>query len=812
MSTTIHSATIEDQITKLQTILNNLKDVVPNGNQKGEKYHSFGTSNLHSEQENVDHIISSMKTAYNNFTKISNPSNILKHVTERMALNAMSNPVSKCLQEVKNNLRLLTNDNTLKSTIQRLEALCLEEGLRFDKDNNIFISCDMFYIEIALDANGLAEDVKAHYTHTGGGDTSLKDLVDILRRKDFDEFHVHLKGLKERYLMLKGDTFKKSKILSSLDVLEKDIMKIMQTDISSNNITDMIMSGPVGYVTPTLGGRHLFMTYCANPLDLLDTRQPGMNKVFTGEDPPHHSFGHSVSLCIEQSSESLLPSNSMVTVDNNVLKYLKSDPSNSIRLPAQFVLLFKSPLPMSVHTARVLQKHLNPDSKFFHDSSASLDDLIIKQRSGMNRTEWKKKEFCTDLPGEAHLFRCLPTKENEIPGMLVSKIPFTQVAQLPKLIKILRCQTIYNMLLCSCITSNDEEDNDNDDKQLFVFDVKTSEENILTINFIHPLDETLGTLDLHVTFDGKIECSLNVLPGSPIICPNDYLDKIANKCLSIPLIMRCLMKKSKTCRPEQVATASTTNKLAQIPSHKALKLVMPTIAQMQSQHSLVSPQLTSSPSAFLNFSATGISPGTPMFHSGENAPGHKRKRTPSSNVSTPSSDGNKTPSKLKLTLKRKRTEASEIYEIDKSKSDIETATSESYAPITTAKLKSQESTDSLNFMYPQFPNDEPTIKRSNSVFSDGMTFSELGGIPLESDADLDNLLGIPSEPFIQSDSTSDSMGNVQSAAFDIDTIRGGNEMNFDSLPSNAIDPSSLVTTPTSFDIDASGMIDMDNLM
>jgi len=43
--------------------------------------HSFGTSNLHTEQEKVDNIIGTMKNTYDNFAKVQNPSNILKHVT-----------------------------------------------------------------------------------------------------------------------------------------------------------------------------------------------------------------------------------------------------------------------------------------------------------------------------------------------------------------------------------------------------------------------------------------------------------------------------------------------------------------------------------------------------------------------------------------------------------------------------------------------------------------------------------------------------------------------------------------------------------
>lgn len=238
-------------------------------------------------------------------------------------------------------------------------------------------------------------------------------------------------------------------------------------------------------------------------------------------------------------------------------------------------------------------------------------------------------------------------------------------------------------------------------------------------------------------------------------------------CMSIPLVMRHLLKKSKTCRPEQVVpmVTSTTKRLlsqSKMP-HKPLKLVMPTIAQMQANHSLMSPQLTNSPSAFL----TGLTPGSSMFLTPGDHPsvgGLKRKRSPSTTMTAPSgtpTDGSRTPSKLKLpkiTLKRKRTEASEFYEIDKTKSEIDTVDQTTTVTTTTSNLHDDNhSIDSLSFVYPQFQNDA-VLKRSNSVFSDGVTFPELAGIPLDSDADLDNLLGIPHEPFVQNDASASHIG------------------------------------------------------
>lgn len=227
--------------------------------------------------------------------------------------------------------------------------------------------------------------------------------------------------------------------------------------------------------------------------------------------------------------------------------------------------------------------------------------------------------------------------------------------------------------------------------------------------------------------------------------------------------MRSAMKKAKTYRPEHAAVKTSMSKPSSLQLNKSgfqkpLKLIMPTLAQIHSNHPLVSPQLTSSPSAFLNFGSTsGISPSTPIFPTTPSVDGiqkHHRKRANSNTPGTPNSDGSRTPSKLKLpkiTLKRKRTEASDIYEIDKTKSHIEAAADSVAGNV--VNEPSNDSLDSLSFVYSQFENDMP-MKSAHGMFSESEPFP---GLPsLEGESDIGKLLGIPSEPFMQESGSSGS--------------------------------------------------------
>lgn len=48
--------------------------------------------------------------------------------------------------------------------VERLESLTRQLGLKFMEDQSgLFISSDMFYLEIVLDSKGTVQDVKVHH-------------------------------------------------------------------------------------------------------------------------------------------------------------------------------------------------------------------------------------------------------------------------------------------------------------------------------------------------------------------------------------------------------------------------------------------------------------------------------------------------------------------------------------------------------------------------------------------------------------------------------------------------------------------------
>jgi len=851
----------EDQMKKLDEIVAKLEEVIPPVERrggagggvvenKGEHMHGFCAHNLHFEQEKINEMFNNMVQQYQKFTQGSSTSQATaaKLTNEKLHLSNLVNPLKKTLENAMSKLRQFASDDNLKTTVMKLEAISIEEGLRFDFDplnNQCFIQCDMFYIEAMLDSsNGQATEVILH-GHDGQNKSS-KQLLQILRRRDYAEFRAHLQGLKSQYMLkghrneTKGERFYQGKILNALEAVEEDVMKLMRYDVASCNVvSDCIRSGPVGYVTPRDGGKNLQMAYLADPLLLLDLQNRGSVQVLSTEEPLPSELGFSAVLTMRHSPRTILPISSLVVNENNSVHYTKQDLKNSEEVPACYVLKLSKPLPASVHTTRFINKLINKCDTFAHSSRANLDDLILHQFLGVARDKWIHEEFVVDLPEQRQIFTCVASEDTENVGLLLSAIPFTHPIQLPALIKLLRYQAMYNLLLTSCVhnsiddnNSNNNNNNNNNNtsadtqqqqqqQEEHMFRVIAASWNTLTVTFLHPIDGSIASVDFILSTDCYIECCLNTMPGSPAFTTGTYMNKVVNRCLSIPITMRSILKQAETYQPDAEEADMLKKEKKAI---RPVKLQMPSLAQIQSEMPLMSPHLLSSPSTFLNFS-----PNATLFMSEQQQKSISKKRpigttTP---LGTPNSDGSRTPNTKKLPvikLKRKKVEDSEVYEIEQKTSSTEFSSDIVNTPPV-------EKTNEFPFTYPPTTATSTvttpstptpavvTTDPKTPVFQEGFAGPAAGGVGggvgIEGEGELEGILGIHSDAFTNGNG-GDGNGNVNGniAGFDLDAMSSGRDVSFDAIPSGIIDPAALVKSPAdSFDIaTGAGMIDIDSLI
>jgi len=161
--------------------------------------------------------------------------------------------------------------------VERLESLSRQLGLKFMEDQQLlFISTDMFYVEILLDANGNLNDVKVHHEckseQQSNSSSSSSELLNCLKAGDFADFTVQLEGLSSIY-QLNAEPKVKKKAFVALQAMETDIYNLYQQQLqllqqlSGNSDSYHIMNkSSMGLVLPRRGGHPMKLTYFCPPV------------------------------------------------------------------------------------------------------------------------------------------------------------------------------------------------------------------------------------------------------------------------------------------------------------------------------------------------------------------------------------------------------------------------------------------------------------------------------------------------------------------------------------------------------------------
>ncbi|CAN7976354.1 unnamed protein product [Ixodes persulcatus] len=77
-----------------------------------------------------------------------------------------------------------------------------------------------------------------------------------------------------------------------------------------------------------------------------------------------------------------------------------------------------------------------------------------------------------------------------------------------------------------------------------MFEVSTTSISNISISFEHPLDESLATVDLNLNEITSVKCRIYTLNSDISICSDEYASKVMQRCLSIPVTMRAVIRKA----------------------------------------------------------------------------------------------------------------------------------------------------------------------------------------------------------------------------------------------------------------------------
>lgn len=178
----------------------------------------------------------------------------------------------------------------------------------------LFISSDMFYLEIVLEQSGAVRDVKVN--HEGKMEQqSCIELVNCLSKGDFADFTTQLEGFTSIY-QLNAEKKIKCKAFSALQSLESDLSTLAQLQTFMKEPFNLLHKSPVGILEKRRGGHPMKLTYFVSPYDLIDTEKCDLEAISI-ETIINKSLGYSVTVCIEGSAAHKLQTTTLITVNRN---------------------------------------------------------------------------------------------------------------------------------------------------------------------------------------------------------------------------------------------------------------------------------------------------------------------------------------------------------------------------------------------------------------------------------------------------------------------------------------------------------------
>ncbi|KAI4456845.1 mediator of rna polymerase ii transcription subunit 1 [Holotrichia oblita] len=446
----------------------------------------------------------------------------------------------KCLDTLQHSIKV----TSLQSMVERLESLTRQLGLKFVQGPSgveLFISSDMFYLEIILDQTGAVLDVKVH--HEGKIEQqSCQELVNCLSKGDFADFTAQLEGFASIY-QLNAEKKVKCKAFTALQSLETDLSTLAQLQMFMKEPFNLLHKSPVGILEKRKGGHPMKLTYFVSPYDLINAEKCELEPIMI-EAVISKSLGYSVTVCMEGSAGQKLQTNTLITVNKNhngksTPSYASLTSQNTVTIPACFVLRLNKPMPMCVALVRQIQQITELECAELTTTHPLLSLIATHTSDGKLEAGTTRGLFVT-LPDQHHCY--FMTENKNMDGILVHSIPFTHPSHVAQILVILRQQALFNTIISSCVRPNSKQDFEN----MIMFEISALSWTQISISLEHPMEESMATAEIDLSDISNLICRIHN-PGTPPP-PNtpDIVSETAtkhlNRCFSIPVTMRSVIR------------------------------------------------------------------------------------------------------------------------------------------------------------------------------------------------------------------------------------------------------------------------------
>ncbi|XP_040289860.1 mediator of RNA polymerase II transcription subunit 1-like [Bufo bufo] len=461
-------------------------------------------------------------------------------------------PILRCT----NTLQEAVKAKSLSTLLTRIESISKQKGLESHLGPNgriCYITSEMFYIEIQVARNGHVTFVKL--AHHGESPTICKELLMLLRSKDFDGFGKSLEGLLHLY-SIPGNSDIKAKVYIALRSLEEDVSAMFNLN-STNDIDRIttILHGKVGFLSPRSGGMPMNIEYYISPYQILEEKlKPGIRVV-----------GSNVSVTVAGTTNwyhlPVVPLFHEIPQEGgSIHEFSLLTDESSMALPACLFLRFDNPEPVLLSLIQKIQTITGCSSyvstysmqtetgglPVISTKQSPLHELVIEvKHKCLKDFVDQEVQFVVSLSGckdHCYVMNSRMDNEHTVMGALVNKIPFIHPSHVPSILEILRHQAAYNTLLNSCISGTI---NPKDHTNMLHFEVSLQRDFRICTSFQHPNGGSLSCVVVDIMSYRNFICSLYTSssdPPSP--CSNEFIMKVLESCMSIPLIMRTIFKKA----------------------------------------------------------------------------------------------------------------------------------------------------------------------------------------------------------------------------------------------------------------------------
>lgn len=448
----------------------------------------------------------------------------------------------KCLDTLQHSIKV----TSLQSMVERLESLTRQLGLKFVQrlcqnptGYELFITSDVFYLEIILQESGAVHDVKVH--HEGKEPQNCQELVECLTKGDFSDFTAQLEGFASIY-QLNAEKKVKCKAFSALQSLEADLCTLAQLQTFIKEPFNVLYKSPVGILEKRRGGHAMKLTYFVSPYDLINKDRGDIDPIAI-DGIISKNLGYNVTVYMEGSTAHKLQTSTLITVNRNhngkgTPSYAPLSSQNSAVIPACFVLRLNKSMPICLNLIHQIQQITELDCADISAARPMLSLIATHCSDGKLDTGNNRACFVT-LPDQSHCY--FMTENKNMQGVLVNNIPFTHPGHVAQILVILRQQALFNTVISSCIRPNSRQDYES----MIMLEVSALSWTHISVSLEHPLEESMATAEMDLSDVSNLTCRIHSPgtpppPNSPDVA-SDITTKVFNRCFSIPVTMRAIL-------------------------------------------------------------------------------------------------------------------------------------------------------------------------------------------------------------------------------------------------------------------------------